>query len=71
MQQALQFLSAVVVCCVLPQVHRYGILTRSATKLQNYYRSLQARRKADFQARKRAFLDARNVALDEARKSVN
>jgi hypothetical protein len=54
----------------MDQVHRYGLLTHAATKLQNYYRGLQARRRAEFQARKRAFLDARNVALDEARKAV-
>lgn len=52
------------------QVHIHGLLMRAATKLQNYYRGLQARRRAEFQARKRAFLDARNVALDEARKAV-
>ena len=37
-------------------VMRLGVLMRSATRIQNYYRGLQARRKAEWQARKAAFM---------------
>lgn len=51
-------------------VFRHQVLTKAAVQVQNYYRCLQSRRKAEFQARKMSFLRARAVALDEARKAV-
>jgi hypothetical protein len=51
-------------------VFRHQVMTKAAIQVQNYYRCLQSRRKAEFQARRQSFLRARAVALDEARKAV-
>ena len=49
-------------------VFKAAAMHKAATRVQNYYRAVLARRQAEVQARKKAFYAARAVALDEARK---